>query len=212
MDRYVHFYDVHLLDDLHNFFPALLYDQQQFNSVPDVFRYVNQQMDRQFNTFNRGQREYNQTHPRIAPRRVVTRAPPTTSPLYTTLRLSSLGGLGSLGDLGDMDSRIANSSLSEYIASLLQIPMEGVPVGTRAAMEPVVVAPTQAQIDSATTLRAALVADEQSACSICQESYTDGQAVRTITHCSHKFHKNCIDTWFSRNVHCPDCRHDIRST
>jgi hypothetical protein len=36
--------------------------------------------------------------------------------------------------------------------------------------------------------------------------------MRTLTHCNHYFHKNCIDVWFESHVHCPICRYDIRGT
>jgi hypothetical protein len=78
------------------------------------------------------------------------------------------------------------------------------------AFAPVVVRATVDEIDTACTLRAATGRDENEACAVCQENYTEGQAVRTINHCSHSFHRNCIDPWFERNVHCPVCRYDIR--
>ena len=81
-----------------------------------------------------------------------------------------------------------------------------------AAMEPVVVRPTQEQMDTATIQRIATVDDEQNNCSICQESFTNGQTIRQINHCRHSFHRACINPWFDRNVHCPVCRFDIRES
>jgi hypothetical protein len=98
------------------------------------------------------------------------------------------------------------SYLTEYLMNMLQMPINT----TIPNLEPVIVRPTILQIDNATTLRSAMAIDEDHVCSICQENYTEGQAIRTITSCAHRFHKNCIDVWFGRNVHCPVCRHDIR--
>jgi len=182
-------YDISFLDDIHNFFPAFLYDQQQFITTRDVFGYVNRQMDVHFNIFNRAQREYNQQHPRMP---TVNTQPPLRrradnfdmTPVYTTTQ--NLNGI------------------SDLLAAMLITP----PV--QQTMEPVIVRPTRSQIDRATTLHLASVDDEDLNCSICQETYTEQQSIRLIRHCSHKFHRECIDTWFNRNVHCPVCRHDIR--
>ncbi len=80
------------------------------------------------------------------------------------------------------------------------------------AMESVIVRPTQGQIEQGTELRQAVRADEENICSICQERYTEGQALRRITYCTHDFHKACIDEWLTQHVQCPVCRHDIRES
>jgi hypothetical protein len=49
-------------------------------------------------------------------------------------------------------------------------------------------------------------------CSICQDAYEVGASIRKILFCQHAFHTACIDTWFTRDVRCPMCRHDIRSS
>lgn len=71
--------------------------------------------------------------------------------------------------------------------------------------DPVVVRPTADQISAATTP----IEISDCACAICQEEI-DGSAMR-IRHCQHTFHNTCIAEWFTRSVHCPNCRHDIRS-
>jgi len=71
------------------------------------------------------------------------------------------------------------------------------------------VAPTQTQLESASTLFTA-EQNEDDNCAICQDSMEEGQQLRRLNHCRHTFHKSCVDTWFRTNVHCPSCRHDIR--
>ena len=73
--------------------------------------------------------------------------------------------------------------------------------------DPVIVAPTPAQIDSATEDLLHIPADTQ--CSICHEIVnSNGTRIR---HCGHTYHRDCIRTWFSMSVRCPVCRHDIRT-
>jgi hypothetical protein len=44
-------------------------------------------------------------------------------------------------------------------------------------------------------------------CTICQQDiFLD--IVRTL-HCSHSYHVNCIDRWFTDNKKCPECRFEI---
>jgi Ring finger domain len=71
--------------------------------------------------------------------------------------------------------------------------------------EPVIVNPSREQIDAATER---VTAEGEVTCAICQESIED-DAIR-LTHCRHEFHNHCITEWFTRSVHCPNCRHDIR--
>ena len=72
--------------------------------------------------------------------------------------------------------------------------------------DPVVVHPTPQQISAAT--EATSPDDDAGNCAICQESLTG--TVTRIRHCGHAFHSTCISEWFTRSVHCPNCRHDIR--
>jgi len=74
----------------------------------------------------------------------------------------------------------------------------------------VTVRPTEEQIQSASVLTIHNPQSEN--CAICQDSMEDGQSVRILSHCIHRFHQECIDTWFQSHVTCPTCRHDIRES
>jgi hypothetical protein len=76
--------------------------------------------------------------------------------------------------------------------------------------DPVVVRPSQEEISRATVVQ--LIDEEDEVCAICQDQMPVSTEARCITACDHKFHVECIDTWFQRNVHCPNCRHDIRES
>ena len=58
MNSYQRHYDVNLLDDIHNYFPALLYEPDLFDSVGDVLAYVRSQVQHRFDLFSAGQRTY----------------------------------------------------------------------------------------------------------------------------------------------------------
>jgi hypothetical protein len=58
MSNYHRQYDVPLLDDIHNYFPALLYEPDLFDSVGDVLAYVRSQVQHRFDLFSAGQRTY----------------------------------------------------------------------------------------------------------------------------------------------------------
>lgn len=46
-------------------------------------------------------------------------------------------------------------------------------------------------------------------CSICLDSFKCRQHSRRL-HCSHIFHKKCIDRWLTKNTHCPVCRTSVQ--
>ncbi|KAK8550821.1 hypothetical protein V6N13_119324 [Hibiscus sabdariffa] len=43
-------------------------------------------------------------------------------------------------------------------------------------------------------------------CPICLGEFEENQCIKTIPHCQHVFHVECIDTWLSSHVSCPVCR------
>jgi len=104
------------------------------------------------------------------------------------------------------DNILSNALLTNLLTPFFRSTTN--PIG---GLEPVIVRPTQAQIDSATEVFSFTnqIADN---CTICQDEFCTGNQVRKINSCGHQFHKNCIDQWFERNVRCPVCRYDIRGS
>ncbi len=71
--------------------------------------------------------------------------------------------------------------------------------------DPVVVAPTQAQITAAVED----ITSSTNSCAICQDAISSGGC--QIRHCRHEFHRSCLTNWFGMSARCPVCRHDIRN-
>ncbi|XP_059664168.1 NEP1-interacting protein-like 2 [Cornus florida] len=46
-------------------------------------------------------------------------------------------------------------------------------------------------------------------CTICLEDFKNGDNVRILPSCRHRFHSHCIDEWLSRHGSCPVCREDV---
>jgi hypothetical protein len=215
--QYERHYGVQLLDDIHNYFPALLYDSRRFRTVQDVLQYVITNTQNRFNLFQRGQRNYNQTPrntPLVTPDEYVTETIDIT-PLFTSRFARPPTNITRPATAATATSRIFNipfnlstgNEMSDVYEELFSS-LRG--LASTANLDPVIVHPTTLQIDAATELSMANSQQEGELCSICQDRYTEGQAIRKIRHCSHAFHKSCIDEWFERNVHCPICRYDIR--
>ena len=224
-NSYESYYGVGLLDDLHNYFPALLYEPDAFHSVRDVLGYISSRTRSRFDLYSNGVHNYEGSAapvPVAAPVRVASGvpthytvpssyAPTATVPVPTTVpppaarntvqfpaTANTIAAL--LAGLGDINS-VENS-----IYQILLRP--SIPRVPRNFMEPVIVRPTQEQIVRATRLGSPN--DPAEVCAICQDTIEDNQSARLINYCEHWFHTNCIDVWFQQNVHCPVCRHDIR--
>ncbi|KAK2977925.1 hypothetical protein RJ640_016602 [Escallonia rubra] len=45
-------------------------------------------------------------------------------------------------------------------------------------------------------------------CAVCLSMLEDGETVRVLPNCKHKFHAECIDKWLSTQSTCPICRTD----
>jgi hypothetical protein len=213
-DDYETHYGVRLLDDLHNFFPAILYEPTRFTTVPQLLTYISSRTRDHFNLFNRGQSQYRAARNTLHTNAPILPVATTTIPIIPTTntpgpRTSATVGLDLVTETFDITSLLPNSTYDplNFIQTLL-----GSALNTTASnMESIPVAPTAQQLSAGSTIQEA---DEEAhhdlICSICQEGYTTGQYIRKLNHCSHCFHKACIDPWFRAHVRCPVCRHDIR--
>ena len=219
------YYGIQLLDDLHTYFPALLYDIPRFSTVQSVLNYIRTQTQNHFDIFSRAANVYATQNPQIQPQPQPQQPQqPSTNAINPLIAQLLREGEQLLGGNNTVRVRVTNASTrvpplqplatpglanyGEVLASILNL-------GTEihldeSFIEPVTVAPSQEQVETATILRGATTSDESSTCSICQDSFASGHAIRRIRHCNHEFHRGCIDTWFQSNTHCPMCRWDIR--
>lgn len=205
-NQYEEYYDVQLFNDIHNYFPELLYgDLNQFPTTRSVLEYVRNQIRNHYDIFSSAQQNYrnnntNNNNVRVSfniqdTTDISDSEPEATDPL-TTLLASSLLSL-------------ANIPITNI--NPIQVPLARMPTLTRQRnfMEPVVIRPTQQQIDNGSSIVENLSTTDN--CAICQDTMEGVHRIRRLNHCNHMFHDNCISTWFRRNVHCPTCRHDIRN-
>jgi hypothetical protein len=208
-----------VLNEMHNLFPAFLYDNTQFRNLDDVFLYVENQMNDRFNIFNSNRNAYRQRYPRhvFTPasrgvgrrgrggaHRGSGRAAPQPAPLQQRGNAPVNSFLSSRSS-SVSPTRVSNDFLRNLVVAAIIDPA----FNNAAFNEPVLVVPSTQQLASSTTIITAAV-DLETPCAICQDSMNAEQELRSLNVCGHAFHTTCIDTWFQRNVHCPVCRHDIR--
>ena len=217
-DRYERVYDVGLLDDLHNYFPGLLYEPDRFRSVSDVLAYVRQNASRRFNLFDYGARQYQQQNNRV-PQNTFTRQVPIvprwTPPIPAVPQPQQYEF--------DLTSDVDVALLAPLLRSLDRlagiapptIPHQPILRATgqnrfASLFQDVIIHASQELIDSGSTMRTLLM-DLEESCSICQDRMRQGENIRRLNACQHEFHGACVDNWFlQRSVVCPVCRHDIR--
>jgi len=195
MNQYETVYGVGLIDDLHNYFPELLYNP---GLQSPVLSYLRQQTRDRFDLFSRGERQWRTANAPVLPgfaarARAASFRPMATSPIVTPIH-STLPAT-------------SNTSTDLLTTRILLSLMTLAPSDT--FLQPVAVRPTAEQI-STNTLLGHVASDETVTCAICQDTLSPEQEGRKLLGCGHWFHKNCIDTWFTRNVHCPNCRQDVR--
>ena len=232
MSNYTRHYDIPLLDELHNYFPEILYGApDRFQTVPDLLNYIRSQVRDRFDLFTAGQRGWRQqSQQQPQQQQPQSRVPghlaaPSQHPvrIRTTFsepaqRLLGLGGVEALGTVRmpaagspvPTATAAASSLLDLFTAAFIPTPLESLmgPLPTGFAEEPVIVRPTVVQIAENTTIE--IMDAEEDVCAICQDDMRAGTEVRALDACDHRFHVGCIDTWFERDVHCPICRHDVR--
>lgn len=189
-----------LLDDIHNYFPQLLYRPERFQTLPQVFAYVHRQIDAHFNLGARGIRLYRESELQTPSTYFVPAPPMGVQPPSVRVDL-------------DVEPLTSFAELSALLP-LIQRFITPASMGTqlRPRQEDVVVHASNEIIQRASTERT-LEEDSEEVCSICQDEMHSGELVRRLTVCNHEFHRSCIDNWLlNRSVRCPTCRFDIRET
>lgn len=48
--------------------------------------------------------------------------------------------------------------------------------------------------------------EKSTICSICLEKYKNQYELVSVLFCTHMFHTDCIEKWFTKNKVCPLCR------
>jgi len=84
---------------------------------------------------------------------------------------------------------------------------------TQSFFDPVIIYPTQRQIENATKLIQydTIINPTNETCPFTCEPFHNQDMVRQILHCGHIFSPSQFNTWFYSNVSCPICRYDIRT-
>jgi len=80
-------------------------------------------------------------------------------------------------------------------------------------LDPIVIYPTQTQIELATrnVRYCDIVTPLNLSCPISLETFNDNDMVTVIRFCGHIFSTASLNTWFTTNCRCPVCRYDIRN-
>jgi hypothetical protein len=202
--NYQEIYGVGLLDDLHNYFPALLYEQGRFQNLTQVFHYVRHQMNSRFNLYSYGAAQARATAATAATA-AAQGAADEISFLRTTIPVSPAGA---------NTHTILVDLLSSFLAPEAPASVGGAGAGPTplwtSFRQPVVVRPSLETINRATQLVSGTSIPAESNCAICQDRIEQTDTARKIVACQHMYHQHCIDRWFLRSVLCPTCRHDIR--
>lgn len=231
---------VGLLDDLHTYFPDLLYNSGRFQTVQDVLKYIQDQA-RRLNPFDRGQEIYN-THYVQAPAPVNEVITPTQIPVENNQRSTDVSGntvsrntyINNLQNILQptpqqiitpirasssvynpgpprINRRPIQYSFSDSLFNSDDIGMSGLAsLFTIALNQPFTDVLVVPTADQINNASSIITATSNEECAICQENMTTDASFRRINRCRHTFHQSCIDTWFQSSVTCPICRVDIR--
>ena len=195
---YENYYGVQLLNDLHNYFPDILYGPQFENDT--LVQYIRNQVANRFNLFNNAQLNYfNQSRANLQNQH--------------TARVNSMNEDSSNSDNQFNILLTSANPLSSILTSLIQglnSPLSQTDdILNLNSLQSVVVRPSIQEIEAASSI--VEISSSQDSCAICQEHMNPNDRIRRLNQCRHMFHNNCILTAFQTSVRCPVCRHDIRS-
>jgi RING-H2 zinc finger domain len=213
---YQNIYGFHILDELHNFFPELLYDEQMFPN--DMFAYVRFRCRSLFPEYVRQQNIYNIFQANS--RRLEFQAWRNTNLQQEPEPITPVRPIRQA--MPAAPRRVVRQNPAQTRTTLFQFPLESanlMDLLLTAANQPgilfplgsdVPVVPTNEQIDTNTHVLLPNAVGTNAICSICQEHGNETAAWRALNVCSHQFHDRCIRRWFQEHVTCPMCRADIR--
>jgi hypothetical protein len=215
-------YNSPLIDEIHNHFPAILYDAGRFATMYDLLQYVRQQMAARYDTYTSRRNAYMRSNPGRGSRRPHTprthRQPAPVSSWRTTMQgtipqpILPTPVLTPQQNAWDTSPQtLVMDPITQLLFRTMMAPV-GTTVTTPATMpfwDSVPVAPTSQQLEAASQTYAAPNTLD-TPCAICQDTIRETDMIRRLSYCNHFFHRTCVDTWFQRNVNCPVCRHDIR--
>jgi hypothetical protein len=218
-------YGFSILDELHNFFPELLYDNRLFHS--EIIRWMRSRINHLFpEAFVRQQHLYNiysvhdrrhsfsqwrnensaSSQPTVATTPIVQRA------RRPGLHIPQVRRQNNVFDI--------SGPLPTFFTSLfLDMPLNGpftqiTPTPNllntlNTLFQDVPIVPTSEEIDRASRVLNNSDVPEETVCSICQEH--GSEYPWRVLHCNHMYHRPCIDRWFASHVQCPVCRADVRT-
>lgn len=227
-------YHISLLNDLHYYFPELLYRPERFQSVQDVLRYIGEVASQ--NPYERNRETYLRSNSSSSSSSS-TSSSRMRRPYPPVYQRSSTSGFSSLFGGSPLTSSVrinvpvssfsgaataSSSSVSDQLVSSLLSGLLGgdnqsgsisdlyFQILQRGGSESEENVPSQDDVYRATSIPTIHDVVEGT-CSICQEPcQSEGPTCRRINHCGHLFHLTCIDTWFQSHSTCPMCRYDIR--
>ena len=195
-------YDDCFLDSLHNHLPELLYGApEQFGGGAPIVSYIQSQAQRRMDLFSAARRTYTaqvpQTPQRPLARPTTAHQEPHTVPQRDSAQILARTLFAALNTATPTyEFMTAPNYDIDMVRTIYRMP------------DPVVVHPTAEQITAGTQIE--IVDADEEICTICQDRMAPGSEARAIRVCDHRFHTECIDTWFQRSVICPTCRHDVR--
>jgi RING-H2 zinc finger domain len=208
-DEYREVYGFGLLDDIHHLFPELLYDSYIFPNDTDSNRHVAWLRFRVSRMFPQTYRTLRTQYDRQQAER--NRADyDEWLFLRQRSRVPVVSFASLLNSLNTIEEPVApRTSMFPLLQRTSRFHLHiDEPHWMRHFFDSVPVFATSEQIEAATELLDISGVPVETICAVCQEH--DGAAWRQITACGHRFHRECIDTWFACNAHCPVCRADIR--
>lgn len=204
MEAYETVYGVGLLDDIHNYFPSLLYDTGRFQNVTQILHYVRHQMNARFNLLSYGAS--------LAARRGSsgnTGAAPTV--VQEAVNTPPVNALRPRRQASDILSSMQTASMLVGLLNLTgDAQPDPQPADIWTSFRDIVVRPTAHAIARGTENISGSTLAENTNCAICQDTITNTDNATRLLACSHVYHAGCIGQWFQRSVQCPSCRHDIR--